>query len=186
MESWLLDATKICGAGLKNLIAYQERIPNLHPSVFVAEGAKIIGDVEIEENSSIWFNTVVRGDVHRIRIGSHTNVQDNSVLHVTSKTAPLLIGSNVTIGHSVVLHGCTIEENCLIGMGSVVLDGAYIHRNSIVAAGSLVLEGFDIPEGLLVAGVPAKVKRPLTNEEKRAIQQSADNYVLYCQTYRLS
>lgn len=160
-------------------------MPNLHHSVFVAEGVKIIGDVEIEEDSSVWFNTVIRGDVHRIRIGSLTNVQDNSVLHVTSKTAPLYIGSNVTIGHSVVLHGCIIEENCLIGMGSVVLDGAYIHRDSMGAAGSVVLEGFDVPEGLLVAGVPAKVKRQLTNEEKLAVRKSAENYVRYSQIYRL-
>jgi carbonic anhydrase/acetyltransferase-like protein (isoleucine patch superfamily) len=179
-----LDAPESGGARLKGLIPYQEQIPHLHPSVFIAEGVKIIGDVEIGEGSSVWFNTVIRGDVHLIRIGSHTNIQDNSVLHVTSETAPLHIGSGVTIGHSVILHGCTIEENCLIGMGSIVLDGAYIHKDSIVAAGSLVLEDFDIPEGVLAAGAPAKVKRLLTNEEKQVLRQSAINYVHYSNNYR--
>jgi carbonic anhydrase/acetyltransferase-like protein (isoleucine patch superfamily) len=160
-------------------------MPQLHPSVFVAEGAKIIGDVKIEENSSVWFNAVIRGDVHYIRIGHRTNIQDNSVLHVTSKIAPLNIGSDVTIGHSAVLHGCTIEERCLIGIGAIVLDGAYIHRNSMVAAGSLVLEGFDVQEGMLAAGIPAKIKRPLTEEEKQFLSQSAANYMQYVQNYRV-
>jgi len=153
--------------------------------VFVAEGARIIGDVEIEEQSSIWFNTIVRGDVNYIRIGACTNVQDNSVLHVTSETAPLHIGSEVTIGHNAVLHGCTVDDCCLIGMGAIVLDGARIGKNSLVAAGATVLEGFNVPEGMLVAGVPAKIKRPLTEEEKHFLHQSAANYIRYCDNYRL-
>jgi carbonic anhydrase/acetyltransferase-like protein (isoleucine patch superfamily) len=169
---------------LIGIIPYQGLVPRLHPSVFVAEGAKIIGDVEIEEDGSVWFNTVIRGDVNFIRIGARTNVQDNSVLHVTNTTAPLNIGSDVTIGHSAILHGCTIEERCLIGMGAIVLDGAWVHKNSIVAAGALVLEGFDVPEGMLVAGMPAKIKRPLTSEEKLFLQHSAANYVRYSQNYR--
>ena len=166
------------------IIPYKGRIPKLHASVFVADGAKIIGDVEIGEDSGIWFNAVIRGDVNYIHIGPRTNIQDNSVLHVTSKTAPLNIGSDVTIGHSAVLHGCTIDDYCLIGMGAIVLDRAHIHRNSMVAAGAIVLEGFDVPEGMLVAGVPAKVKRELTEEEKQFIHQSAENYVGYVQAYK--
>jgi carbonic anhydrase/acetyltransferase-like protein (isoleucine patch superfamily) len=169
---------------MTGIIPYKDRIPKLHASVFVADGAKIIGDVEIGEHSGIWFNAVVRGDVNFIHIGSRTNIQDNSVLHVTTKTAPLMIGSNVTVGHSAVLHGCTIDDCCLIGMGAIVLDKAHIHQNSMVAAGALVLEAFDVPEGMLVAGVPAKVKRALTEEEKQFIRQSAANYVGYVQSYQ--
>ena len=169
---------------MNGIITFNGRTPKLHESVFVANGAKIIGDVKIEERSSIWFNTVIRGDINFIRIGSCTNIQDNSVLHVTSKTAPLIIGSNVTVGHSVILHGCTIDNCCLIGMGAIVLDGAHIHQNSMVAAGAIVLEGFDVPEGMLVAGVPANIKRALTEEEKQIISQSAENYVGYVQAYR--
>lgn len=185
METERLGSTKITDAELNGLIPYQGQIPQIHPSVFVAEGVKIIGDVRIEEDSSVWFNSVIRGDIHSIRIGVRTNVQDNSVLHVTSKTAPLNIGSDVTIGHNAVLHGCTVEENCMIGMGAIVLDGAHIRRNSIVAAGSIVLEGFDGVEGMLIAGVPARIKRPLTDEEKVLLRHSAANYVRYSQTYRL-
>jgi len=168
---------------MNGIIQYKNRIPKLHSSVFVAEGAKIIGDVEIGEYSGIWFNTVIRGDVNFIRIGSRTNVQDNSVLHVTTKTAPLSIGSDITIGHSALLHGCTIEDCCLVGMGAIVLDGAYIHQNSMIAAGAIVLEDFHVPAGMLVAGIPAKIKRPLTEEEKQFIRQSAENYVSYAQEY---
>ena len=169
---------------MNGLIPYRGQIPRFHPSVFVAEGARIIGDVEIEEKSSVWFNTVVRGDVNYIRIGACTNVQDNSVLHVTTKTAPLHIGSEVTIGHSAVLHGCTVDDCCLIGMGAIVLDGARIFKNSIVAAGAMVLEGFHVPEGMLVAGVPEKIKRPLTEEEKQFLHRLPANYVRYRDNYR--
>ncbi|RPI05671.1 MAG: gamma carbonic anhydrase family protein [Ignavibacteriae bacterium] len=169
---------------MTGLIPFQGRIPKLHTSVFVAEGAKIIGDVEIGEDSGVWFNVVIRGDVNTIHIGSRTNIQDNSVLHVTTNTAPIRIGSNITIGHSAVLHGCTIDDECLIGMGAIILDRAHIHRNSMVAAGAIVLEGFEVPEGMLVAGIPAKVKRPLTEEEKQFIRQSASNYVGYVRAYQ--
>jgi gamma-carbonic anhydrase len=168
---------------VKKLYAYQGRMPKLHPSVIVADGAKIIGDVEIGEQSGIWFNAVIRGDVHSIRIGARTNIQDNSVLHVTTDTAPLNIGSDVTIGHNALLHGCTIEDCCLIGMGAIVLDRAHIHKHAMVAAGALVLEGFEVPEGMLVAGIPAKVKRALTDEEKLVIRQSAEHYVHYIRAY---
>jgi len=168
---------------MTGIIPFNNRIPKLHKSVFVADGAKIIGDVEIGEDSGIWFNVVIRGDVNFIHIGSRTNIQDNAVLHVTSKTAPLNIGSDITIGHGAVLHGCTIEDFCLIGMGAIVMDKAHIHRHSMVAAGTIVLEGFDVPEGMLVAGIPAKVKRALTEDERQFIRQSALNYVSYVQAY---
>lgn len=184
MVAWQLDSTKVDNGRLKNLIAYQNQTPRLHPTVFVAEGAKIIGDVEIGEAGSVWFNAVIRGDVNYIRIGARTNVQDNAVLHVTSKTAPLNIGSDVTIGHNAVLHGCTIDDCCLIGMGAIILDGARVHKNSIVAAGAMVLEGFDVPEGMLVAGMPAKIKRALSEEEKQFLQQSARNYIAYSKNYQ--
>jgi gamma-carbonic anhydrase len=185
METRRLDTAEIDTRRLNGLIPYQGRMPKLHPSVFVAEGAKIIGDVEIGENGSVWFNTVVRGDVNYIRIGARTNVQDNSTLHVTTKTAPLNIGSDVTVGHGVILHGCTIEDCCLIGMGAIVLDGAHIQKNSIVAAGALVLERCNIPEGMLAVGIPAKIKRPLTEEEREFLHQSAENYIRYSQNYKL-
>ena len=152
-------------------------VPKVHPSVFIAKQVVVIGDVEIAEESSIWFNTVVRGDVNYIRIGKKTNIQDNSVLHVTTNTHPLVIGDEVTAGHGVILHGCTIESRALIGMGATVLDGAIIENNSLVGAGSLVPPGFKVPSGTLVMGVPAKVKRDLSKAEIEDIKKSAANYV---------
>jgi carbonic anhydrase/acetyltransferase-like protein (isoleucine patch superfamily) len=158
--------------------------PRIHPTVFVAEGAQIVGDVEIGKDSSVWFNTVIRGDVHYIRIGERSNVQDNSVLHVTHEKYPLVIGSDVTIGHGAIVHAATLRDCCLIGMGATILDGATIGSYSLVAAGALVMEHFEVPEGALVAGVPASVKRMLTPEEREQISQSARNYVEYVKTYR--
>ncbi len=168
-----------------SILPYRGILPRLDASVFVAEGARIVGDVEIGLDSSVWFNAVIRGDVHRVRIGQRTNVQDNAVLHVTHERFPLTIGNEVTIGHAAVLHGCTIEDRCLIGMGVIVLDGASVGAESMVAAGSLVLEGFTVPPGMLVAGVPAGVKRPLTADERRSLVESALNYVEYVSSYRL-
>lgn len=184
MEEGRLGAAAVSGVDGRRIIPYQGRLPRLHPSVFLADGARVIGDVEAGEDSSFWFNVVVRGDVNFIRIGCRTNIQDGAVLHVTHKRFPLVIGDDVTVGHSAVLHGCVIEDRCLIGMGAVVLDGALMRRNSMVAAGSLVREGFEVPEGMLVAGVPAAVKRPLTQEELAYLQQSAEQYVQYVSTYR--
>lgn len=151
--------------------------PEIHASVFIAGGAIVIGDVKIGEESSVWFNTVIRGDVNYIRIGERTNIQDNSVLHVTSNTHPLVIGHDVTAGHGVILHGCTIKDRALIGMGSTVLDGAIIESDSFIGAGSLVPPGFKVPSGTLVMGVPAKVKRELSEKEIDDIKLSAVNYV---------
>jgi carbonic anhydrase/acetyltransferase-like protein (isoleucine patch superfamily) len=177
-------AATVRGAELSSVLLYRGIRPKIHESVFIADGAKIIGDVEIGRESSIWFNTVVRGDVHSITIGERTNIQDNCVLHVTHKKFALHIGSNVTVGHSAVLHGCTIGDYCLIGMGAIVLDNAVVHARSFVAAGALVQENFEVPEGTLVAGVPAKIKRPLTTEEAAFLERSAQNYVDYVKTYR--
>lgn len=166
------------------IIPYQGITPRVDASVFVAEGAKIIGDVEIGKESSVWFNTVIRGDVHFIRIGERTNIQDSCVLHVSHRTHPLVIGSDVTIGHGSILHGAKIGNSCLIGLGAKVLDGADIGDFAFVAAGSLVLEGFHVPAGTLVAGIPARVKRDLTEAERMKIVQSARNYMDYVKTYR--
>jgi carbonic anhydrase/acetyltransferase-like protein (isoleucine patch superfamily) len=166
------------------IISYGGKSPKIHDSVFVAEGAQIIGDVEIGKESSVWFNTVVRGDVNYIRIGERTNVQDNCVLHVAHEKYPLTIGSNVTIGHGVILHAARIHDSCLIGMGAAVLDNATVGPYVIVAAGSLVPQHFEIPEGMLVAGVPARIKRGITDEERRQIMQSAENYIGYARAYR--
>lgn len=163
--------------------AYRGRVPVIDPSVYVDPGAQIIGDVVIGAQSSIWCNSVVRGDVNRIRIGARTNVQDLSVLHVTRGTAPLHIGDEVTIGHAVILHGCTIKDRCLIGMGSVVMDGAVVGDESIVGAGALVTEGMVIPPRMLAFGAPAVVKRALRAEEIAFLAQSAANYVRDAQDY---
>lgn len=166
------------------ILPYRGMTPKIHPSVFLAEGSHIIGDVEIGKDASIWFNTVIRGDVHYIRIGERTNIQDNSVVHVTNKKFPTNIGSNVTVGHSAVIHACTINDYCLIGMGAIVLDDATIGPYSLIAAGAVVTMGMKIPEGVLVAGVPGKIVRMLTDEEKLFLKQSAQNYVDYVATYR--
>jgi carbonic anhydrase/acetyltransferase-like protein (isoleucine patch superfamily) len=162
---------------------------NIHPQiakdVFVAEGAQIIGDVEIASGSSVWFNTVIRGDVNYIRIGERVNVQDLSVIHVESGGHPTLIGDDVTIGHRAIVHACTIGNRCLIGMGAVIMDGAEIADDCIIAAGSLVTEGKKIPAGSVVKGLPGKVVRPVSSEERDWIRQSAVNYCELAQKYTL-
>lgn len=158
--------------------------PKIHPTVFIVESAVIIGDVEIGEYSSVWFNAVIRGDVNYIRIGDRTNVQDLCMLHVTKGTHPLILGNDITVGHSVTLHGCTLKDRCLIGMGTTILDGAVISEDCIIGAGALVTEGAVIPPGTLAVGMPAKPKRDLTDAEKARIKQSAQNYIDYANTYK--
>jgi len=158
--------------------------PRLHPSVFAVDDALVIGDVEVGEQSSLWFGTVVRGDVNYIRIGSRTNVQDHTVIHVTNATHPTLVGDDVTLGHRVTLHGCTVQHRCLIGIGAVVMDGAVVSEDSMVGAGSLVPPGMVVPSGTLVMGSPARVKRELTREEIAFFRKSAQNYVAYAEQYR--
>jgi len=162
---------------------YKNYIPVTGSGVFIAPGADVIGNVTIGDDSGIWFNVTVRGDVHYIRIGNRTNIQDNSLLHVTSGLFPLEIGSQVTIAHGVILHGCRIGDNTLIGMGSTILDDAEIGANSIVAAGSLVRESKIFPEGVLIAGSPAVVKRSLTTTEIEKNLKYAANYVKYKDEY---
>ncbi len=157
--------------------AFKETTPKIDDSALVMESAQIIGDVVIGEESSVWFNAVIRGDVNHIRIGNYTNIQDGCVLHVARKTLPLIVGDEVTVGHNVTLHACTIGSRCLIGMGAIVMDGAEVGEHSIVGAGALVTPGTKIPPGSLVLGSPAKVKRELTEEEMRSIRESAANYV---------
>jgi carbonic anhydrase/acetyltransferase-like protein (isoleucine patch superfamily) len=165
------------------VMPYKDQYPKLAEGVFIAAGAWIIGDVNIGRDSSIWFNTIVRGDVHYIRIGMETNVQDNSTLHVTGGRFPLNIGDRVTIGHRAIVHGCTVEDDCLIGMGAVVMDGAKIGRGSLVAAGSVVTPGTLVPEGSLVVGIPAVVKKPVSDLETRLIQEAASHYIGLAKDY---
>jgi len=154
-------------------------------SVFLAAGARIIGDVELAENVSVWFNTVIRGDVERIRIGRNTNIQDNATIHVTNFSNPTWVGESVTVGHGAVLHGCTVKDGALIGMKAVVLDRAVIGEESLVAAGSVVLGGTIVPPRMLVAGIPAKVMRPLKEKEiEEVVRSGASNYRMYVQHYR--
>jgi carbonic anhydrase/acetyltransferase-like protein (isoleucine patch superfamily) len=161
------------------LFPYLDYFPNIHHSVFLASGVKIIGNVKIDENSSVWYNTVIRGDVHYISIGKMTNIQDCSMLHVTNNRFPLNIGNGVTIGHSVTLHGCTLKDICLIGMGAVILDGAIIEEKAMVGAGAVITPGFVVPGGKLAAGVPAKIIRNLTKAEMDDIVNSSERYKKY-------
>jgi carbonic anhydrase/acetyltransferase-like protein (isoleucine patch superfamily) len=163
---------------------YAGAVPRLPESAFVAEGALVIGDVEVGERSSIWFGAIVRGDVNAIRIGARTNIQDLSVVHVTSHTHPTSIGDDVTVGHRVTLHGCTVKDRCLIGIGAVVMDGAVIGPDAMVGAGSLVPPGMVVPPGTLALGSPARVKRELTPEEVAFFRRSAENYAGYAERYR--
>jgi carbonic anhydrase/acetyltransferase-like protein (isoleucine patch superfamily) len=167
-----------------SIITFNGITPKIHPSVFLCEGVRIIGDVEIGEDSSVWYNTVIRGDVNYIRIGSRTNIQDLSMLHVTNDLYPLVIGNDVLVAHSVTLHGATIHDKCMIGMGALVLDGSEIYSNTIVAAGAVIKEGFIVPEGTLAAGIPAKIIRELTEKEIGRISFGVGNYLKYVKVYR--
>jgi carbonic anhydrase/acetyltransferase-like protein (isoleucine patch superfamily) len=162
---------------------FEELVPNIHPSAYVADSALVLGDVEIGADSSLWPMTVARGDIHRIRIGARSNIQDGSVLHVTHDSEhapggfPLQLGDDVTVGHRVVLHACTLEDRCLVGMGSIVLDGARVCSGAILGAGSLVSPGKVIEGGYLWLGAPARRIRPLTAQEQEYLGYSAAYYV---------
>ena len=157
--------------------------PRIHPSAFIAEGVYVIGNVDIARDASVWFNSVLRGDINTISIGERTNVQDGSIFHVTHEL-PVHVGNDVTIGHRAIVHGCSIDDGSLIGMGAVILDRARIGKQALVAAGAVVREGFVVPDGMLVGGVPARVLRALTDDEKLAILDSAAHYVQYAQSFR--
>lgn len=180
MEQRRMDASKIYQTDQElKLFPYQDLFPEIHESVFLASGVKIIGDVKIGKDSSVWYNCVIRGDVHYVKIGEMTNIQDCSMLHVTNGKYPLNIGNKVTVGHSVKLHGCTIEDLSLIGIGSIVLDGAMVKERSMVAAGAVVKPGFTVPSGKLAAGVPARIIRDLTEDEILDLERSAKRYKKY-------
>jgi gamma-carbonic anhydrase len=157
--------------------------PTVPTSCFIEATAVVIGDVVMGEECGVWFNAVVRGDVNSIRIGDRTNVQDLCMLHVTRDTHPLVVGNDVTIGHHVVLHGCTIHDRVLIGMGAIIMDGAVIGEDSVVGAGSLVVEGTIVPPKSVILGSPAKVKRPISEKELVWVKESAENYVRYARQY---
>ncbi len=163
---------------------YRGKLPEIAASAYVDPSAQVIGDVVIGERSSIWPGVVVRGDVHYIRIGYETNIQDNSVLHCDAPDFPLEIGNRVTVGHLAMLHGCTIEDNTLIGIGAVVLNGARVGAGSVVAAGAVVAEGMQIPPNTMVMGVPAKARREITAEEQQRFSTNVDHYVEACFIYR--
>ena len=164
--------------------SHRGRMPKIAESAYIDPQAVVIGDVTIGEFSSVWPCTVIRGDVHWIRIGKRTNIQDGCVLHVMKDTHPLILGDAVTIGHGVVLHGCTIESRVLIGMGSVLLNGARVGEGSIIAAGTLVPEGTVVPPGSLFMGHPGKFRRALTPEDLASIDAYAARYVEYMETYK--
>ncbi len=166
-----------------SLISARGKSPVIAKDVFIADGAKIIGDVTIGENSSVWYNTTLRGDVMPITIGSETNIQDGSTLHGTFGKHACIIGDRVTIGHNVVLHGCKIGNSTLIGMGSIVMDGAVVPDHCVVGAGSLVTEGKFFEPYSLIVGRPAIFKRRLNDDEIKFLEQSADNYILYKSWY---
>lgn len=172
-----MDAAKV-SLNETQIFNYEGLSPQIDESVFLASGAKIIGDVRIGKNSSVWFNCVIRGDIEYISIGSETNIQDGTVIHV-SKNKPAIIGSGVTIGHKACIHACVIEDSTLVGMNATILDGAVVSTKSMVAAGSVVKPNFVVPTGKLVAGVPAKVVRDLTEDEIKYFETSAHHYMEY-------
>lgn len=159
------------------ILPYLDKTPQIHPTVYVSDNVTVIGDVEIGEDSSVWFGSVVRGDVNYIRIGARTNIQDHTIIHVNSGTHPTILEDEITVGHRVTLHGCYVESGCLVGIASTVLDGARIGRNSLVAAGSLVTPNTQIPPRSLVMGSPARVKRELTDEELARMVENWQHYM---------
>ncbi len=164
--------------------AFRGQRPQIHPTAFIEESAQVIGDVVVGEQSSVWFNAVVRGDVFHIRIGDRANVQDGTVIHVTNGTHATILEDEVTVGHNVTLHGCHVERGCLIGMGSIIMDDVRIGAESLVAAGALVSPGTRVPPRSLVMGVPAKVKRSLTAEEVAGLAGYWKNYIEYTEQYK--
>ncbi|MES2509375.1 MAG: gamma carbonic anhydrase family protein [Pseudomonadota bacterium] len=158
-------------------------VPSVHPSAWVAGNAQVLGKVTLAEDVSVWFGVVIRGDTSSISVGKGSNIQDNSVMHA-DEGMPLTVGENVTVGHQVMLHGCTIGDNSLVGIGAIVLNGAKIGKNSLVGAGSLVTEGKEFPDGSMIMGTPAKVVRQLTPEQIEGLKKSAEHYVENAARYK--
>jgi carbonic anhydrase/acetyltransferase-like protein (isoleucine patch superfamily) len=164
--------------------SFQGITPRLHPSVFVADGAHVIGDVEIGEDSSVWYNTVLRGDVNSIRIGRRSNIQDLTMVHVHKGRHPCVVGDDVTVGHHVVFHGCRVGNRVLVGIGAIILDGVVIEDDSFIAAGTLLTPGTLVPAGSMVMGAPGKIKRVLKPDEREGLLASAAGYVLNARAHR--
>ncbi len=167
-----------------NVLAWRDFQPHIHGSAFVAPTAVVIGNTMIGPDSSIWFGTVIRGDVHEIRIGARTNIQDNSVVHVTGGKYGTYIGSDVTVGHRAIIHACTLEKGCFIGMGAVVMDGAVVQSGAMVAANAMITPGKTVLSGELWAGSPARPLRQLSQEERKSFSVITRKYIDLCQEYR--
>jgi len=161
------------------ILPVKDVYPKIAESCFLADNATVVGDVEIGEHCSIWFNAVIRGDVNTIRIGNHTNIQDGAVIHCTYQTAPTVIGSYVNVGHQAMVHGCTVHDRVLVGMGAIIMDHAVIAEYVIIAAGAVVLEHTHCESGYLYAGVPAKRIKPLSAEQRKLLDELPDRYVMY-------
>ena len=163
---------------------FRNKSPIIPESCYVSESVDIIGDVEFGEEVNIWFGTVIRGDMNFVKIGARTNIQDNSTVHVTTDIAPTIIGSGVTIGHNAIIHGCTIEDNCLIGMGSIIMDEAIIGEGSLIVAGAVVPPNMIIPPQSLVVGLPAKIVREVNESETEEILDRAQHYIDFANEYK--
>ena len=165
---------------------HQGKTPKIHENAVILPSVSIIGDVEIGALSSVWFGAVVRGDVNFVRVGERTNIQDNAVVHVTHKGSPAIIGNDVTIGHTAIIHACTIEDRVLVGMGAIVMDNVTIGEDCLVAAGSILSPGKKFPSGHLIKGAPAKVVRSLTASEMKSLADSANHYVNVSKSYSIT
>lgn len=161
------------------ILPVKDKSPQYDDSCFIAENATIVGDVEMGKNCSVWFNAVIRGDVNSIRIGDRTNIQDGAVIHCTYEKAATTIGNEVSIGHKAIVHGCTVKDNVLIGMGAIVMDKAVVEENCIIAAGAVVLENTICEAGHLYAGIPAKKVKKVTDLQKENMKKTAGNYIMY-------
>lgn len=166
------------------LLPYGGQEPQIAEDVYVAPGAAIIGDVQLGTESSVWFNTTIRGDVQPIRVGARTSIQDGSVIHATEGWAPTIVGEDCVVGHKVILHGCTLGDRVLVGMGTIILDAAKVGDDVLIGAGSLVTARTEVPSGVLMMGRPAKVKRELTDQERESIELGAIHYVKKAHAYR--
>src|SRR5260221_1089823 len=173
---------------VKQLETFLLKKPTFGRGVYIAQGAIVVGDVTIGDHSSVWYNAVLRGDINRIEVGHHTNIQDNAVLHVADEY-PCLVGNHVTVGHSAIVHACVVGDETLIGMGAIILDGAVIGRQCLIGAKALVTQRAEIPDGSLVLGAPGKVARPLTAEERAQLKAPADHYAhnaAYCLRHKIN
>jgi gamma-carbonic anhydrase len=174
----------ICASSLFMIRPYRGVVPRIAQSAYIDASAQVIGDVAIGERSSVWPNVSIRGDVNYIRIGNETNIQDNSVVHVDHDLYPCIVGNRVTVGHRVVLHGCEVAEEALIGIGAIVLNGAKIGEGAVIAAGALVPEGMQVPPHMLVMGTPARIRREITPDEQERFRNNCTNYVKITAIYK--